>query len=86
MGEITIRLDDATLLKGLEEMASRHGKAVEEEVVSVLERAVDRYRHDLDLIEQSRRIRAMTPKHPKQVDTVEIIREMREERDRALGG
>ncbi|MDN2582593.1 hypothetical protein [Aquibium sp. ELW1220] len=86
MGEITIRLSDATVIEALEEMASIHGRPVEEEARSVLERAVEDHRHRTDLIERARQIRAMTPTGVKQTDSVEIIRAMREERDRALGG
>lgn len=86
MGEITIRVSDATVIEALEEMASIHGRPVEEEVLSVLERAVENHLHKLDLIERAREIRSMTPEGVKQTDSVEIIREMREERDRALGG
>ena len=86
MGEITIRVSDVTVLNALEEMASIHGRPVEEEALSVLERAVEDHRHRLDLVERAREIRAMTPKGATQTDSVEIIREMREGRDRALGG
>ena len=86
MGEITIRVSDATVIEALEEMASLHGRPVEEEALSVLERAVDDHRHRVDLVERARQIRALTPKGVRQTDSVEIIREMREERDRALGG
>jgi plasmid stability protein len=86
MGELTIRLDDARLVKALEDMASVHGKSVEAEVRLVIENAVAEYQRRLDLVERSREIRAMTPKGVKQTDSVEIIRQMREERDRELGG
>jgi plasmid stability protein len=86
MGEITIRVSDATVMEALEEMASIHGRPVEEEVLSVLQRAVENHRHKGDLVERARQIRAMTPGGVVQTDAVEIIRQMREERDRALGG
>jgi plasmid stability protein len=85
MGEITIRLNDATLLKALEQMASVHGRPIEDEVVAVLEHAVGGYRETTGLVERSRQIRAMSPAL-RHVNSVEIIHTMREERDRALGG
>lgn len=85
MGEITIRVNDATLLKALEEMASLHGKPVEDEIVAVLERAAGDYRKTVDLLTRSRQIRAMSPAVD-HADSVEIIHAMREERSRALGG
>jgi len=86
MGEITIRVSDATVIEALEQMASIHGRPIEEEALSLLERAVEDQRHKVDLVERARQIRAMAPKGMKQADSVEIIREMRDERDRALGG
>lgn len=85
MGELTIRLEDASLLQKLQEMASSHGNSLEVEVQALLEGAVARYEDRLDLVGRSRDIRAMTPKGVKQTDSVEIIRRMREERDRELG-
>ncbi|MCO5161710.1 MAG: hypothetical protein M9939_11270 [Mesorhizobium sp.] len=85
MGEITIRLDDATLLKALEEMASVHGRPVETEIEGVLKRAVEEHERRLDIVRRIDEVAATTPKGVKQTDSVEIIREMREERDRALG-
>jgi plasmid stability protein len=86
MGEITIRVSDATVVEALEELASKHGRPIEEEALSILERAIDEHRRGIDLIDRARQIRAMTPKGVAQTDSVEIIRAMRDERDRALGG
>ena len=85
MGELTIKLEDASLLQKLQEMASSHGNSLEVEVQEVLEGAVAQYEDRLDLVRRAREIRAMTPKGVKQTDSVEIIRLMREERSRELG-
>jgi plasmid stability protein len=85
MGELTIKLEDASLLQKLQEMASSHGNSLEVEVQEVLEGAVAQYEDRLDLVKRAREIRAMTPKGVKQTDSVEIIRQMREERSRELG-
>lgn len=85
MGEVTIRLDDARLLKTLEDMASVHGTTIEAEARSAIENAAVEHQRRLELVRRSREIRAMTPKGARQTDSVEIIRQMREERDRELG-
>ena len=86
MGEITIRLDDSRLLKALEEMASVHGRPIEVEIEGVLKRAIEQHERRRDIVRSIDEIAATTPKGVRQTDSVEIIREMREERDRALGG
>lgn len=86
MGELTIRVEDAKLLKALEQMALVHGTSVEDEVHRVLAQAVENHARQEDLIKRSRELRAKTPKGVRQTDSVEIIHEMREERDRALRG
>jgi len=86
MGELTIRLKDAGLVQALEEMASLHGKSVEAEVQALIEGAVADYERRLEVVRRAQEIRAMTPKGVKQTDSVEIIRQMREERSRELGG
>lgn len=85
MSELRIRLDDTELLKTLEDMASVHGNTVETEVRSAIESAVSDYQRRLALVGRAREIRAMSPKGVKQTDSTEIIRRMREERDRELG-
>ena len=86
MGEITIRLDDATLLKALEEMALVHGRAVETEIERVLKRAVEEHERLHDIVRRMDKIAATTPNGVTQTDSVDIINGMRAERDRALGG
>lgn len=86
MGEITIRVSDATLVKALEEMASMHGRPVKTEIEGVLRRAIEDHRRRREIVSRIDEIAATTPKGVTQTDSVEIIREMREERDRALGG
>ncbi|MEX0406034.1 hypothetical protein ABGN05_10200 [Aquibium sp. LZ166] len=86
MGEITIRLEDATLVKAIEEMASIHGRPVETEIEGVLKRAVEDHQRRREIVSRIDEIAATTPKGVAQTDSVEIIRQMREERDRALGG
>ena len=85
MGEMTIKLEDASLLQKLQEMASAHGNSLEAEVHLLLAGAVARYDDRLDRVRRAREIRAMTPRGVKQTDSVEIIRRMREERSRELG-
>lgn len=86
MGELTIRLEDAKLLETLEQMAALHGRPVAAEVEDLVRRAAVEHRRRLDLVRRADEIAAMTPKGVVQTDSVEIIREMREERTRALGG
>lgn len=84
MGELTIKLEDASMQK-LQEMASAHGNSLEAEVQALLEGVVARYDDRLDPVLRAREIRAMTPRGVEQTDSVEIIRQMREERSRELG-
>lgn len=86
MVELTIRLNDSVLVAALEEMASSHGQPVEAEVQKVLRRAVEEHERRQEIIRRIDEIAAMTPKGVTQTDSVKIIRQMREERDRALGG
>jgi antitoxin FitA len=78
MGELTIRLDDAKLIQALEEMASVHGKPLEDEVRAVLERAVEEHARRMDLVRRADEIAAMTPKGVKQTDSSLLIREDRD--------
>lgn len=92
MGELTIHLEDAKLLETLEQMAASHGRPVAEEVEALVRRAAEEHRRRMSfarnadaLVAEARRIRAMAPKNVPQTDSLEIIREMREERMRDLG-
>lgn len=86
MGELTIQLDDAKLVEALRDMAKAHHHTVDEEVSAALQNAVADHERRMELIRRADAIAAMTPKGVVQTDSVEIIREMREERSRALGG
>ena len=86
MGELTIRLEDAKLVEALTEMAKARRRSVDHEINEALRRAVEEHERRMDLVRQADEIAAMTPKGVVQTDSVEIIREMREERDRELGG
>ena len=86
MGELTIRLDDAKLVEALTEMAKARSHSVDHEVNEALRRAVEDHERRMNLVRRADEIAASTPKGVVQTDSVEIIREMREERDRKLGG
>jgi plasmid stability protein len=86
MGELTIKVEDAELVEALTEMARRRQHSVGDEVTDALRRAVVEYERRMELVRRADEIAAMTPKGVKQTDSVEIIRQMREERSRDLGG
>jgi endonuclease V-like protein UPF0215 family len=86
MGELTIRLEDAKLVEALTEMAKARKHSVDHEINEALRRAVEEHERRLELVRRADEIAAMTPKGVVQTDSVEIIREMREERGRELGG
>lgn len=86
MSELTIRIEDARLTDALSEMASLRQRTVEAQVRELLEKAVRDYEIRLERVRRANEISAMTPKDVVQTDSVEIIREMREERARDLGG
>jgi hypothetical protein len=86
MGELTIKLDDAKLIEALTNMAKVRRHSLDDEINEVLRRAVEEHERRMELVRQADAIAAMTPKGVVQTDSVEIIREMREERDRELGG
>lgn len=86
MGELLIKLKDAKLLEALEQMAALRHQPLEAEIEALLAKAVADHASRQELVFRSRKIRAMTPKDVAQTDSVEIIREMREERMRDLGG
>jgi hypothetical protein len=85
MGELTIKLDDGKLLEALAEMASIHRQPIEAEINNLLKKAVEDHARRLELVRRADEIAARTPKGVVQTDSVELIREMREERDRELG-
>ncbi|TPW27048.1 hypothetical protein [Pararhizobium mangrovi] len=85
MGELRIELDDTELVRTLEDLASHHGQTVEAELRSLIENAAAEHRKRAERVRRAREISAMTPKDIEQSDSVETIRQMREERDRQLG-
>lgn len=85
MGELTIRLDDGKLVEALTEMAKVRGHSIDEEINEALRRAIEEHERRMELVKRADEIAAMTPKGVRQTDSVEIIREMREERERELG-
>ena len=86
MGVLTIRLDDVKLVEALTEMAKVRRHSIDHEINEALRRAVQEHERRMELVRRADEIAAMTPKGVKQTDSVEIIRKMREERDRELGG
>jgi len=85
MGELRIRIEDARLLEALTEMARAHNHTVEAEVEELVQNALEKRARRLDLVRRADMIAARTPKGVKQTDSADLIREMREERDRELG-
>jgi|HigsolmetaAR201D_1030396.scaffolds.fasta_scaffold41683_3 hypothetical protein len=85
MGELRIRIEDARLLETLTEMARAHNHTVEAEVEELVQNALEKRARRLDLVRRADMIAARTPKGVKQTDSADLIREMREERDRELG-
>ncbi|WFS00458.1 hypothetical protein [Rhizobium tumorigenes] len=76
MGEMRIRIDEGLLTK-LENLARAHQRTLEEEINERLIASVAP--HKESLYEAAVRIAAMTPKGVKQTDSVEILREIRDE-------
>ena len=86
MSELTIRVEDAKLVEALTEMARAQKHSVDQVINEVLRRAVEVHEQRMELVRRADEIAAMTPKGVVQTDSVEIIREMRKERGRELGG
>ena len=82
MTTLTIRNVEARIVNALKRRAKSNKRSLEAELRVIVADAalVD---HDFALSEM-RRIRAMTPKDRAQTDSVEIIRQMREERGEQL--
>lgn len=78
MGEIRIRIDDEALMGRLGDLARARGHTVEEEVLDLVATAVANTARNETLYEAAVRISAMTPKGVKQIDSVEILRELRD--------
>jgi plasmid stability protein len=85
MGTLTIRnLDDAVIAR-LKDKAKQNGRSLESEVRETLRYEVERMTRR-EAVAESDRLRAMTPKGVKQTDSVELVRQGREERMRRLLG
>jgi plasmid stability protein len=78
MGEMRIKIEDEVLLTRLTDLAREHNRSVDQEIIALLQAAlaVRPRREDLPAI--AARIAAMTPKGVKQTDSVEILREVRD--------
>jgi hypothetical protein len=80
MSSLIIRnLDDATL-RALEDRAQAHGRTLEEEAQALLADTAQASFSHAELLEWTRRIRAMTPKDAVQPDSTDMIREDRDSR------
>ncbi|MBL8580641.1 MAG: hypothetical protein JNL61_00250 [Rhizobiaceae bacterium] len=74
MGDIMIKLEDATLLEALSEMAKANNRSVESEVRQLLTKAVDERHKRLEFYRRAQAISAMTPKGVVQTDSTLLIR------------
>jgi plasmid stability protein len=87
MGTITIRRLDDAVIDAIKRRAAEAGRSMEEEARQALQQAYpdDRLKRQREFAARMRdpAVRALLPKG-NGVDSVEIIREMREERDRQL--
>jgi plasmid stability protein len=81
MGTLTIRNLDDAIVEKLKSRAKANNRSLEAEARVILESSANRPSRR-DLLAELDRIAAMTPKDVKQTDSVEIVREMREERMR----
>ena len=77
MGELTIKVEDAELLKALEEMAKARHHSVDHEVIEALRRAIADHERKLALLQDVDKIAAMTPKGVRQSDSTDLLREDR---------
>ncbi len=75
MTELKIRNLDPKVVKGWKAQAKRKGVSVEQELRQIVTRAVAPDRSAL--IEELRKIRAMTPPEARKVDSVDILRRLR---------
>jgi plasmid stability protein len=78
MGELNIKGIDEAILEGLAEMAKAHDRTIEAEAAELLKTATERRRHNLALLEEAKRISAMTPKGRVQTDSTLLIRDDRD--------
>lgn len=78
MNDITIKLDDATLVDALSEIAKANNQTLESEIRQLLEKAVDDRHRRLEFYRRAQKISAMTPKGVAQTDSTLLIREDRD--------
>jgi plasmid stability protein len=76
MSQIPITLDDETLA-ALERRAEQNGRTVEEEIGMIVADDLHGRSRPVDLVEWSRRIRAMSPRTEQVTDSLELLREDR---------
>jgi plasmid stability protein len=88
MGTITVRKLDDAVIDAIKRQAAASGRSMEEEARRALERTyggADRERLRRDAVARIRALhKAGSLPKDRNVDSVEIIREMREDRDRQL--
>ncbi|MEA3536535.1 hypothetical protein [Rhizobium sp. CC-YZS058] len=75
MGDMRITLDEALLVL-IEKRARLQNHSVEDEVIELLRKGVEKPREET-LYEASIRITAMTPRDVQQTDSLEMLREDR---------
>ncbi len=79
MGQILIRNLDDALIADYREAATRNNRSLEAEVREVLGSMRPKNAQRIaELVELSRRIRAMTPKGVKQTPSEQLVREIRD--------
>ena len=76
MGEMNVKIEEGLLLR-IEDRARAHNRSLDEELNILLQKALDKPEQET-LYEAAVRISAMTPKGVKQIDSVEILRELRD--------
>ena len=86
MNTLTISTLDDFTLNVLRQLAESEGKTLDQMASDLIREQLARRRDTETLLERAKAISDMTPKNVEQTDSVEIIRQMREERDRALNG
>jgi antitoxin FitA len=81
MGTLTIRNLDDAVIERLRTKAKANNRSLEAEVRAILNGAAEKLSRE-EFIAISDRLRALAPKGVKQTDSVELLRESREERMR----
>ena len=78
MGEILVRLSDGDLVRQIEKLARQRNVSPESEATDLIRQAVQQQLRKSYLLENAKRIAAMTPKNVEQTDSVKLVREIRE--------